>query len=145
MVKRVLRIALWTGLAILLILGVAEGILWVTAPVPKSVGYTVELDNEIPGVKPKVAFEIDERFLRKWGSSNKGERTIRIVCLGGSATAGMLQNDKETWWGQLGTLAREALSRHSVRGLCVGAREYWHPCTERSGRGSILRRLDATS
>jgi hypothetical protein len=130
-VKRVLRAAIWSGLAILLIFGVAEGILWVTAPVPKSVGYTVELDNEIPGVKPKVAFEIDERFLRKWRSSNKGERTIRIVCLGGSATAGMLQNDKEAWWGQLGTLLEQhfpdtrfevsALVREST-GILYGAK-----------------------
>jgi hypothetical protein len=106
-VKPVFRILLWTGLVVLVVLGVTEGILWLTAPVPKSVGYTVDLDNEIPGVKAKVSFDINERFLRTWRSGEQGGRTVRVVCLGGSATAAPLQNNKDAWWAQLGAMLEQ--------------------------------------
>jgi hypothetical protein len=130
-VKLVTRLVLWLALAGAALIGLVEGAMWLAAPAPKTIGYRVELNNEIPGLKPKVAFAINEKYLRSWESAAGSGPTVHLVCLGGSATVGMLQDDADTWWGQLGALLQKefpnarikvsALTREAV-GILYGAK-----------------------
>jgi hypothetical protein len=129
-VKPVTRIVLWTALAGAALVALVEGALWLAAPAPKAIKYRVELNNEIPGLKPKVGFGIDEKYLRTWESDGSGP-VVHVVCLGGSATVGMLQENGDTWWGRLGALLQKefpnarikvsALTREAV-GILYGAK-----------------------
>ena len=79
-------------------------------PWPLKPGMVLELNNRIPNAegngllfKEKVKLDIDGDFLRKdgWTTGDKPAGTVRIFCIGGWATMGMLQNTGDTWWGQL--------------------------------------------
>ncbi len=96
----VYRFLLWTGAAGLVLLLLTEAVLWLAFPA-KPVTTRVSLTNEIPGLKPEVDFVIDERSTRSW-STKGGAREVSVLVLGGGATAAVLQNDQDTWWGQLG-------------------------------------------
>lgn len=79
---------------------------------------TFVIENEIPGLKQKVRFSIDSNQVRGWDSTeSKPSGTIRILCVGGSATSTMLQNAEDTWWGQLGA----ALEKSSGKKVQIGA------------------------
>ncbi len=81
-----------------------ELILWCFVRTPLEPLKTVTLSNHLPGFKEEVDLSFDRNLTRYLDGAN-GPRpagTIRILCLGGSGTFAMFQNDADTWWGQLG-------------------------------------------
>ena len=114
-VKSLLRIALWTGLAVVLLIGLTEAALWLLAPVGKRVSHRFEFDNQLPGLKERVSFSMDGRSLRSWHSEAATGRDLHIVVLGGGATLAVLQNDEDTWWGQLGAALQQEFPQSRVR------------------------------
>ena len=79
-------------------------------PWPQRPGVTLELNNRVMDsdgnalrFKEKVKLEFDADFVRNdgWTPGEKPAGTVRVLCLGGWATMGILQNAGDTWWGQL--------------------------------------------
>jgi hypothetical protein len=101
-VNLLVRILLWTGITGLVLVGLIEGVMWLFFPAPKRINQTFEFENDIPGLKKKVSFSMDQRYLRSWTPENSGTgKEIHIVCIGGSATSAILQNGEDTWWGRM--------------------------------------------
>ena len=82
---------------------VAEVVLHLAFPVEADIGTNLFLNNQIAGVADKVHFEVGNDLLRRsgWTEGAKASGTVRVVCIGGAATVGILQNVEDTWWGQL--------------------------------------------
>ncbi len=97
------------GLAKRLLLGAAalvllvELVLWTAFRLPSETPIVVRLDNNLPGLKPKVTLEIDHNSMRSMNltAGSKPAGSLRILCVGGNATQGQLQNVEDTWWGRL--------------------------------------------
>jgi len=107
-VKHLLRILIWAGLAVVVLVGLLEAVLWTFAPVGKRASQQFEFDNQLPGLKERVSYRVDEQSLRSWapsqpadGAVGAGGREARVLVIGGGATVGLLQNDEDVWWGQL--------------------------------------------
>ncbi len=81
-----------------------ELILWVFVRIPLEPLKRLDLSNDLPGLKADVRLVFDRNLTRYLddAAGKKPPGTIRILCLGGSATFAMLQNAADTWWGQLG-------------------------------------------
>jgi len=108
-VKPLLRILVWAGLAVAVLTGLIEAALWLLAPVGKRVSHRYEFDNQLPGLRERVSFTVDGSSLRSWTppAPDAAGREVRLLILGGGASVGLLQNDEDTWWGQLGTALQE--------------------------------------
>ena len=89
-----------------------EGVLWAAFRTPLNPSSTFRFNNHIPGLKEKVTFEVtsvEQMRTRKWEPGPKSAGSLRILCVGGPATMGQLQNTDDTWWGQLAALLEEKL------------------------------------
>jgi hypothetical protein len=80
-----------------------EIICWLFVRFPVEPLRTLDLDNDIAGFKKNVRIIFGEDQVRylDWTAGKKPEGTVRILCVGGFATLGMLQTAEDTWWGQL--------------------------------------------
>ncbi len=81
-----------------------ELFLWIFVRIPMEPLKKIDLSNTLPGLKPEVRLSFDRNLVRYLddASGKKPAGTLRILCLGGSATFAILQNAEDTWWGQLG-------------------------------------------
>ena len=81
-----------------------ELILWAFVRIPLEPLKTIDLVNHFPGLKNDVRLVFDKQLARYLDneSGSKPAGTVRILCLGGSATLAMFQNADDTWWGKLG-------------------------------------------
>ena len=89
-----------------------EGVLWAGFRTPLNPTMSFRFNNHIPGLKDKVTFDVtavEQMRSRKWEPGPKPAGALRILCVGGSATVGQLQNTDDTWWGQLAALLEEKL------------------------------------
>ena len=108
--QNLIKLALRFGLGIVALLLLIEVVLWAAFRAPTDSLMTIHLKNNIPGLKPKVTLNLNpDQQLRSinWTSGAKDANTVRILCVGGFATLGQLQNAPDTWWGQLGVLLQE--------------------------------------
>ncbi|MFN0126964.1 MAG: hypothetical protein ACKV19_09815 [Verrucomicrobiales bacterium] len=125
--KLLIRIMIWGGMAALVLVGLIEAALWIFAPVGKRASTRFAFDNQLPGLKERVAFKVDERSSRSWPTPNAAAATegreVNILVLGGGASVALLQNDDDAWWGQLGAALQKEFpqARISVSAL---VREY---------------------
>jgi hypothetical protein len=78
--------------------------LWIFVRIPLEPLKRLDLSNDLPGLKPEVRLVFDRNLTRYLddAAGKKPPGTIRILCLGGSATFARLQNAEDTWWGRLG-------------------------------------------
>ncbi len=81
-----------------------ELIFWIFVRIPLEPLKPLHLSNTLPGLKQEVKLTVDGDLARYLDDRSGGKKsgTVRILCLGGSATFGLLQNAEDTWWGQLG-------------------------------------------
>ncbi len=89
-----------------------EGVLWAGFRTPVNPTLTFRFNNQIPGLKGKVTFDVtavEQMRSRNWEPGSKPAGALRILCVGGMATMGQLQNTEDTWWGQLAALLEEKL------------------------------------
>lgn len=87
-----------------------EAVLWLFFRAPAAPELTFRLKNTLPGLKESVIFSINkEQQLRtiRWAAGPRQPGTVRLLCVGGHATAGQLQNSEDTWWGQLARSLQE--------------------------------------
>ncbi len=96
-----LRRLLLVPLAIFLALELG---LWIFVRLPVEPRMRLELSNRLPGLKEEVRVVFDGRLARYLDEAGGAKRpgVLRLLCLGGSATFGLLQNAEDTWWGRLG-------------------------------------------
>lgn len=113
--KMLMRIVIWGAVAVVILLALTEAILWMTAPVGKRASLTYRFENEIPGLKEQTVFSTDENSLRTWNSPTQSGTPLHILCLGGAATSALLQNNEDTWWGQLGSLVQKEFPARQVK------------------------------
>lgn len=79
---------------------VAELLLSTVAPVP--LDEELEFTQSLPGVKDTVVFERDRQGLRRPSREAwEADRTLRILCVGGSTTEQVPQSFPDTWCGAL--------------------------------------------
>jgi hypothetical protein len=131
-VKLLTRILLWTGFTGAVLLILVEGLMWVFFPAPKRISQEFEFENQLPGLKEKASFTLDERLLRTWKPDDASTgKEIHIVCLGGMATSAVLQNAPDTWWGRLASELQRQYPKSAFRvsalsveagGILYGAR-----------------------
>jgi hypothetical protein len=110
--KNILKLALRLVLGLVALILLIEAVLWVVFRAPTQHDRIIHLSNKIPGLKEKVTFASNgDQFLRSinWSPGPRESGTVRILCVGGEATFGQLQNAQDTWWGQLGVLLQEKL------------------------------------
>jgi lysophospholipase L1-like esterase len=91
--------------------------LWAAFRAPTERQMTLHLENKIPGLKPKVKIVVNpDQQLRvlNWVSGDRPLGSVRILCVGGFATHGQLQNAEDTWWGQLAKLLEEKLPNTKI-------------------------------
>ena len=101
-VSKITKFLVYAGLAVVLLVGLVEAVLWLALPVEQVKGSRLILNNRIDGFQEKVTLNVGADLSRKFGWSDpKNESAVRIVCLGGPATSATLQNAEQTWWGQL--------------------------------------------
>ncbi len=110
--QNLIRIAKRLCLGVLAVWLLVEAGLWVAFRAPTETPVTYRLSNKLPGLKQKVTVTMNlDQQLRglNWTAGAKEANTVRILCVGGQATFGQLQNAADTWWGQLSTLLQEKL------------------------------------
>ena len=80
-----------------------EVVCWIFMPFPVEPLRPLDLNNDIPGFKKNVRliFGNDQVRYLNWTPGEKPPGTVRVFCIGGWATLGMLQGAQDTWWGQL--------------------------------------------
>jgi hypothetical protein len=89
-------------------------------PQPLDPGRKFIFENEIAGLKAKVEFASDANQIRGFDSVKaKPSGALRILCVGGVSTSTMLQNEEDTWWGQLGAALEKSLDREVQIGCVV--------------------------
>ena len=138
-VKLLTRILLWTGFTGAVLLILVEGIMWVFFPAPKRISQEFEFENQLPGLKGKASFTLDERFLRTWKPDDASTgKEIHIVCLGGMATSAVLQNAPDTWWGRLASELQRQYPKSAFRVSALSV-EAGASSTEPDGRNNICR------
>lgn len=113
--KLLLRFAIWGALALAVLVGLTEAVLWLAAPVAKRAPLTYRFENQLPGLKEKVEFRINEYGLRTWEAPQENGKPLHLLCIGGAATTALLQNDEDTWWGQLGSLLQKEFPDRKVK------------------------------
>ena len=100
---------------------VVEVLVRLLFPQPLDPGRTFVVENEIPGLKPKVRYKIDVNQIRGFESTKaKPDGALRILCVGGDSTSTMLQAVEDTWWGQLGAKLEASLGKEVQIG-CITA------------------------
>jgi hypothetical protein len=89
--------------AMVALLVVVELVLHTALPVEADIGTSLILNNQIPGVASKVHFDVGADLLRRsgWSDGAKASGTVRVICIGGPSTVGILQNVEDTWWGRI--------------------------------------------
>jgi lysophospholipase L1-like esterase len=94
----------WLLLFPLFLLLAVELILWIFVRTPLEPLKKIDLSNDLPGLKKDVRLSVDRHLARYLDneSGSKPSGTVRILCVGGSATFGLFQNAEDTWWGQMG-------------------------------------------
>lgn len=113
-----LRKGAWMGLAVLVLIALAEGILWVVAPVTPYVTYQFEFKNRMSpfGLRDQSTFEVDSRELRTRVPQEEKDPEVRILIVSGEGNYSPVQSIEDTWWGQLaGTLEK----RHPEAGVRI--------------------------
>lgn len=117
-----------------------EIICWMFVRFPAEPLRTLDLDNDIPGFKKNVRIVFGEdqvRYLGEWSEGKKPEGTVRILCVGGIATLGMLQAAEDTWWGRLHVsltkngLKVQTAARGFDRVTALGMAAFMGPSVER--------------
>lgn len=100
-----------------MLLVLIEAVLWLFAPVGKRASQRFAFDNQLPGLKERVAFTVDERSLRSWSpaATPRDGREVKILVLGGAASLALLQNSEDSWWGQLGAALQDGFPQARVR------------------------------
>ncbi|HWB06068.1 MAG TPA: hypothetical protein VG796_23800 [Verrucomicrobiales bacterium] len=80
-----------------------ELVCWIFMPFPVEPLRALDISNDIPGFKQKVRVitGADQMRYLDWTAGDKPEGTVRILCIGGFATQGILQAAEDTWWGKL--------------------------------------------
>ena len=99
-------------LGVLALLLLIEGILWLGFRASLHPPVVLHLNNKLPGLQQRVTLEISSaEQLRSlhWTPGAKPAGALRILCIGGQATVGQLQNAEDTWWGQLAAQLQEKL------------------------------------
>lgn len=89
-----------------------EIICWIFMPFPVEPLQQLDLTNDIPGFKKNVRLHFGKDQVRylDWTPGDKPAGTVRVLCVGGWATLGILQGAQDTWWGQLhGNLTKSGL------------------------------------
>ena len=118
---KISKIVLRVAVVMLVLVVVAELLVRLLFSQPLDPGRKFIFANEIPGLKEKVTVRLDANQVRGFDSTRpKASGSVRILCVGGAATATMLQNAEDTWWGQLGKQLEEATGQKVEIG-CVGA------------------------
>ena len=86
-----------------------EAVCWIFFPFSTEPLRKLDLDNNIPGFKKEVRLIFGDDLIRylDWSGGEKPAGTVRILCVGGLATQGMLQSAADTWWGQLHSRLRQ--------------------------------------
>lgn len=94
----------WLLVFPLFLLLAVELLLWVFVRTPLEPLKQIDLANDLPGLKKDVRLNVDRHLARYLDneSGSKPSGTVRLLCVGGSATFGLFQNAEDTWWGQLG-------------------------------------------
>jgi hypothetical protein len=102
-VNKVTKFIFRSFIALIVLFGLVEAVLWLAAPVEPDPGSKLIFNNQIAGMKERVIFEMGPDHLRRdgWSAGSKADGAVRIVCIGGSQTAAVLQNAEDAWWGQL--------------------------------------------
>lgn len=82
-----------------------EIVCWLFMPFPVEPLRQLTLNNDIPGFKKDVKLIFGNEQVRylDWTPGDKPEGSVRVLCVGGWSTLGMLQAAQDTWWGQLHT------------------------------------------
>jgi hypothetical protein len=90
-------------LALVVLLVLFEIICWIFIRFPVEPLRNLDLNNDLPGFKKNVRLILDRDQVRylDWTGGEKPAGTVRILCIGGWATLGMLQTAEDTWWGQM--------------------------------------------
>jgi hypothetical protein len=106
-IPKLLLIALCSLAALVVIV---ELVLHLALPVEPDLGTKIILNNQYSGVLHKINFEVGTDLLRRdgWKDGAKRSDAVRVVCIGGAATVGVMQNASETWWGRLRTQLKKA-------------------------------------
>jgi hypothetical protein len=80
-----------------------EAVAWIFIRFPVEPVKELRLSNDIPGFKKDTVFTYDRHQFRTidWTPGEKPAGAVRILIVGGWATWGLLQNNPDTWWGQL--------------------------------------------
>ncbi len=80
-----------------------ELICWLFVRFPMEPLRNLDLNNDIAGFKKEVriVFGDDQVRYLDWTEGAKPDGTVRILCVGGLATLGMLQAAEDTWWGRV--------------------------------------------
>ena len=96
--------------ALAALFAVVELVLHLVIPVEADLGTSLILNNQIQGVSSKVHFDVGRDLLRRsgWSDGAKASGTVRVLCIGGPATVGILQNVEDTWWGQIQNVLKAA-------------------------------------
>jgi len=104
-------------LALVVLFVLFEIICWIFIRFPVEPLRTLDLNNEIPGFKKNVRLIFDKDQVRylDWTGGEKPAGTVRILCVGGWATLGMLQTAEDTWWGQLHSRLKERVKPEGLK------------------------------
>lgn len=105
-----LRILRRLIVAVLILFVAVEALLWLFVRLPAEPPLRVTLTNDLPGMKRDVQLELFTWNVRRAGGSGSraADGAVRVLCLGGASTFGMLQNADDTWWGRLRSGLEEA-------------------------------------
>ena len=92
---------IFIGLITLIVL--FEAVCWIFIRFPMDPPHILDINNDIPGFKKNVRIISDEDQVRyiDWTASDKPAGSVRILCIGGWATQGILQGAEDTWWGRM--------------------------------------------
>jgi len=98
-----------------------ELVCWIFVRFPMEPLRTLDLNNDIAGFKKEVRVIFGEDQVRylDWQEGAKPEGAVRIFCVGGLTTLGMLQTAEDTWWGRmhLGLKAKGLAVQTAARGF----------------------------
>lgn len=111
--KNLIRLSLRIATVLLGLFLLVEAVLWLFFRAPAAPELSLELKNSLPGLKKSVKFSMNRaEQLRtiNWTAGPKAPGAVRILCVGGHATVGQLQNADDTWWGQLASALQEKLA-----------------------------------
>ncbi len=100
--QAILRKGSLVGILIIVLILLAEVVLWFVAPTPPYQRYEYTFSNEMEkyGLNDTCTFRVDERELRSRPGAEGRETTCRILYVGGEGAYDLLQDVEDTWWGR---------------------------------------------